>query len=343
MDREVFIDKKVIDFFNKNFINCKIQCDDKGEGEKLKNKFKVSAFPTLMFIDKNSNVIHCMAGAPDPNGLISFAKEAIDPTKNLYFKLKRYKEGDRDDKTVSNYFNSLLEASRVKQARKDFEIYFNKITDSKKKSLFIYNQISKIGFAPFTPTFEYIENNKSHYAKLVGEEVVEKFIFMHYLGYFSSALKSNEDNKEKYLLKFKQKGYKYYDEIVDYLYVFDAVWNKEQKNKDKEFTKRASKFISTYGYDKDIYALSFVHMLGNLTWGHDKGIEGVEWMRELLKKERNIRYLRTYFYILQRNLRWDESKEIAIEIRGYYLKNGMSTKRIDNEIADISRLKKKYR
>jgi thiol:disulfide interchange protein len=64
MSNEIFPQATVGTFFNSNFINCKVQCDDKGVGVELGKKYQISAYPTLMFVDKNGNVVHSTAGAP---------------------------------------------------------------------------------------------------------------------------------------------------------------------------------------------------------------------------------------------------------------------------------------
>ena len=54
--RNVFTKAPVADFFNENFINVKDDME-KGEGIKLKDQFGVTAFPTLLWIDGDGNVV----------------------------------------------------------------------------------------------------------------------------------------------------------------------------------------------------------------------------------------------------------------------------------------------
>ena len=61
MDKEVFIDASVADFFNSNFINAKFDME-KGEGLELKAKYGVQAFPTYIFLDATGNMIHQIVG-----------------------------------------------------------------------------------------------------------------------------------------------------------------------------------------------------------------------------------------------------------------------------------------
>src|SRR6478752_6799571 len=49
MTQDVFPQEKVGTYFNSQFINCKIQCDDKGIGVEIGKKYQINAYPTLMF------------------------------------------------------------------------------------------------------------------------------------------------------------------------------------------------------------------------------------------------------------------------------------------------------
>ncbi len=72
----VFPDKQLGDYFNSNFINAKIDME-RGEGPTLAAKFKVRAYPTLFFIDPNTQEIVVQAlGYREVQDLLSIAKQA---------------------------------------------------------------------------------------------------------------------------------------------------------------------------------------------------------------------------------------------------------------------------
>ena len=50
---------------------------EKGEGKELAKKYQVRAFPTLLFIDKNGNVVERTMGAKSPQVLLEIAQEVL--------------------------------------------------------------------------------------------------------------------------------------------------------------------------------------------------------------------------------------------------------------------------
>lgn len=56
MSSKTFTSKEVGKFFNKNFINVKMDME-KGEGVALSKKYPITAYPTLLFINAEGEVI----------------------------------------------------------------------------------------------------------------------------------------------------------------------------------------------------------------------------------------------------------------------------------------------
>ena len=340
--KNIFPQSKVGDYFNPRFINCKIQCDDKGVGEKLSKKYEIVAYPTLMFIDGEGNIIHSMAGAPGADGLINFAKEACQPM-NLVVLEKRFKSGDRSEKIVRTYFEKMKAAYRTVKASRDFKQYFNTLSDDKKCSELSYVLIKLMGITPFTPIFEYFENNQSKYYKYASKEMVQKFISSSYLSYLLGLQRSNIKEYEIAKQKFIKKKKTYCKEYLAYLNIYETTFKEDLKGQVlvDEYSKRGTQFLNKYGY-KPNYVLSLVSLLGNLSWGKDQSLDGITWIEKLLSKDRNPNYLRTYNYILQRNHKWDKSKEVLMEMRKYNSSINKSTARIDDQIKKIEEYKNKY-
>ena len=59
MEREVFIQKDVSDFFNTHFINLKLAIDKNTE---IANKYSVTSVPTYLFLDSAGNMQHVGKG-----------------------------------------------------------------------------------------------------------------------------------------------------------------------------------------------------------------------------------------------------------------------------------------
>lgn len=96
MSNNVFPQKSVGDFFNANFINMKVDME-KGEGLTLRKQYGVSAYPTMMLIDGDGEVVQQIKGARGADALIDWAKKAALPNKSLTQKLQeKYDAGERD-------------------------------------------------------------------------------------------------------------------------------------------------------------------------------------------------------------------------------------------------------
>ena len=104
-----FPDKAVGDFYNSTFINAKIDME-KGEGIDIAKKYQVRAYPTLLFIDGDGELVHRAVGAVDAAGLLKLGKVANDPTKQLSGLMKRYDKGDRDAEFLKSYANIAKES-----------------------------------------------------------------------------------------------------------------------------------------------------------------------------------------------------------------------------------------
>ncbi|ARK12783.1 thioredoxin fold domain-containing protein [Fibrella sp. ES10-3-2-2] len=75
MDKEAFADSSIASFFNKNFINYKVNAE-KGEGIALAKKYSVTGYPALLFIYPNEKVIYRTGGYDGVDNLLIEAKKA---------------------------------------------------------------------------------------------------------------------------------------------------------------------------------------------------------------------------------------------------------------------------
>lgn len=62
MANQVFTQPAVGDYFNKHFVNLKMDME-KGEGKTLATRYAVSAYPTLLILDAEGNVLKKIVGA----------------------------------------------------------------------------------------------------------------------------------------------------------------------------------------------------------------------------------------------------------------------------------------
>jgi len=332
MSKDVFPQEKVGSFFNPQFINCKIQCDDKGVGEELGKKYQINAYPTLMFLDKNGEMIHSGVGGLSPEGLIELAKISTNPDRNLLSLIKEWNAGNREESFVTKYFRALKSGYRYEKLNSDFLAYFEELSDSKKTEKKTFELVQFIKVQPFTPVFEYIETNHKKYNKTVGQEEIDKFIADGYLWHLQA--KIGPDKRDEYEMakeKFKAKKYPYYNEFAMFYSPFEVMDSKGGVDI-KEYMKRGTAFLDKYGKKNDSYTLALTSLLGNCVGRPNEGVDGIKWMEDLLARNRDPKYLSLYFYITWRNFQFEKALGIGNEIREIAIKENKSTKQIDSQI-----------
>ncbi|MEL6672955.1 MAG: thioredoxin fold domain-containing protein [Bacteroidota bacterium] len=95
MNRNTFPNDKVGTFFNKNFVNYKLDME-KGEGLEFARKYQVAAYPTLLFINPDGEVVHKILGYQAPNELLREGTKANDPARNPRLVAAEYKAGSKE-------------------------------------------------------------------------------------------------------------------------------------------------------------------------------------------------------------------------------------------------------
>ena len=83
--RDVFTNNEVADYFNEHFISLKVDCE-KGEGPQLRERFGVSSYPTLLFIDGSGKMVNKILGASPAPAFLVKVKEGLDPENSLFAK-----------------------------------------------------------------------------------------------------------------------------------------------------------------------------------------------------------------------------------------------------------------
>ncbi len=111
MSKNVFPLPEVGEFFNKNFINLKLDMEE-SDGVSFGHKYPVSAYPTLYFIDGEGKVVKVTKGGKQADGLISFGNEALKSFDRSGKYEEKYNQGDRSYDLMMNYVKALNAAGK---------------------------------------------------------------------------------------------------------------------------------------------------------------------------------------------------------------------------------------
>lgn len=347
LDAEVFSKKEAGDYFNEKFVNLKIQCDDKGEGVELGKRYKIMAYPTLMFMDADGNAMHSAAGGTSVQGLIELSKVATDPNRNQLTLINKFKAGERDHAFLAKYFEMLIKSYQNEKATADFNQYFASLSKSQKLTKNTYDLMEVVKPAPFSAPFEFLENNKETFYKSVGKDKVDQTIANRYLWYMKAlqddAMSANDwTNFNNKMSIFKSKKYPYYDEYAAFYKVYSAKTTDGTDYDIPLYMERGTDFLNKYGKNNPQYAQALTSLLGNLTGRKDQTVTGIKWMEDLIARDDNPSYYRTYFYITWRNRQYDKAIEIANKMKSHAIANNQSTEEADKNIQMMEEYKVKY-
>ena len=76
MAATTFKDAEVAEFFNNEFINLKIEMEKNPDGRDIARQYGVNAYPTLLIIDSDGNLVKKTIGFKSKDALMAFAGSA---------------------------------------------------------------------------------------------------------------------------------------------------------------------------------------------------------------------------------------------------------------------------
>lgn len=111
MAREVFTQDEVGAFFNKHFINLKVDME-KGEGPQIAQKYRVSSYPTFLFLDEKGETIHLAKGGRPADQFIGQGKAALIKNDKSGEYAEKYEEGERSPEFLLAYAQALQKSAK---------------------------------------------------------------------------------------------------------------------------------------------------------------------------------------------------------------------------------------
>ena len=109
MDARVFPSKKLGAYFNKNFINVKLDME-KGDGLEVKNIYEVGVFPTFLFVAGDGRLVHRKVGYLGVKELLNEAVTANDPKNNMAAQNEQFAKGEDDEGFLKKFLYTKFQA-----------------------------------------------------------------------------------------------------------------------------------------------------------------------------------------------------------------------------------------
>lgn len=173
MDKNVFSDVSVGEYYNENFINVKIDME-KGEGPGLARKYKVRAYPSFLFVDGNGDLVHRGIGYQPVEQFLALGQAASDTENGIGSLEKRFKRGDREPEFLYDLakmkidmmdgghkpiVNAYLETQEDWTSDKSMELIFHTVDDVNSEM------------------FKFFADNKMSFEKIFGRAYMENKVF----------------------------------------------------------------------------------------------------------------------------------------------------------------------
>lgn len=252
MDKNVFPDKAVGEYFNKNFINVKIDME-KGEGILFAKAYKVRGFPSFVFIDAKGNMLHKSLGSREAKDFIGLGEAASDPDRQVITLQNRYNEGEESPEFLKRYAEALSGAG-FEEAGKVAEEYLatQKDWNTEANLNFIYEQAPWRGESKLS---DYLKANRTAFYKYIEQEKVDgKIKFLLQSSFRSKPGITEAQIAKAYTEVFGDKGQYMTDEYLVQKHMYSR-----KKEDHTKFFELATAFFNKYDVEDS-------NLLNEMAW-----------------------------------------------------------------------------
>jgi len=170
MAANVFTQEKVGDFFNGRFINMKIDME-KGDVD-FRAKYSVRAYPTLLFINGEGEIIKKKVGGQRADGLIKLGREALSLYENVDEMDELFAQGKNDATFLRKYVKALNNAGKPSAKAANQYLRAQKDLTTKENLLFIYDAVNSAD----SRVFDLLIKHRAAIEELKSKKEVNKLI-----------------------------------------------------------------------------------------------------------------------------------------------------------------------
>lgn len=218
MDQNIFSDASAGSFFNKHFVNIKVDAD-KSSSYHFTDKFDISGLPALLILDENGDLLARSDGAiTDVDEFIDFGQSALyqvhPETGPWHESRKQYENGERSlDFLVDHAFNLLDAQADDSEINELVKVYWE---TSSSQDLTDENNL--IMYLVFTDNLDHeltrqFISQKEEILEKYGEDLVnEKYISLIEINLYD-AIETHNNNKYEAVKSFSYEVFKDSDSI----------------------------------------------------------------------------------------------------------------------------------
>jgi thiol-disulfide isomerase/thioredoxin len=189
MAKNVFTNDTAADFYNKNFVNAKIDMEN-GEGIEIAKKYGIQAYPTLLYINSDGTQMHRICGAGNVKSFVADGEDAMSPNKQLASITKTFNVATLTSEIAASYFSMLDKACQNFDS--EINTYFSSVKENELTSRGNWGIIYQYVNDYYSKAFQVFEKNKDAFSKLYSYDSVETKLNSVYANGIWTALKKKE-------------------------------------------------------------------------------------------------------------------------------------------------------
>ncbi|MCB0550430.1 MAG: thioredoxin family protein [Phaeodactylibacter sp.] len=304
MSREVFPDEKVGEFYNRHFINMKLDMEA-GEGLTFRKAYPVSAFPTLFFINGKGEVVEKVRGAQDVDGFLKLGEKVLGLADNSAQYAEEYDKGNRDPELIYKYVRALNKAGKPSLR------IANEYLDNQAElgTEFNLRFILEAAVEADSKIFTMLVNNRKALEGIVGEEAVREQI---HTACQATVRKAIEFEHEALLQEAADKMKKHYPEKAEAFELSSQLDFYRHTGDAKNFTKTSKKYAKKVAADDpdELNKLSS-EMAERFSNDQSAMKEAEELAGQAAEKGQQYQYYLNYAQILYLNGKQGEARNAA--------------------------------
>lgn len=336
MDKRVFKNQTVGEFYNTNFINIKMDME-KGIGIQLAKKYRIRAYPTFLYLDEKGEILHKVAGYHNEEKFIAVGRKALNPQFRLGELDRYYNVGVRKPKFLYKYAYAKKLASD-KTHRVIVKEYLDTQNDwSTPENLqFIYD------FAESTRSrhFNYMLDNKQLFVEKFSEATMDGRIQKLVNGRLDFIMNQKGDVAREFTDAYKLFGKVYGEDATGRFAGFKMTYYRSQGNTDG-FAKAAIEYVENMrGITADelnSISRTFVEVI-------DDGAmleKAVVWQKKAIKMDNSYSHYYTLAALYAKMSNKKKAKKAAKKALKIGKKTKEDTSAVKQLMSDIKNIKKK--
>lgn len=189
MEEYIFTDLEVGNFYNKNFINVRLDMEEY-PGAELAERYSVSVYPSLLFVNGNGEIIHRGCGSMDSSEFLALGQVALSDDVNLSAYEQKYDAGERSAEFMMDYL-SLLESVCL-DAEGFASDFLGDLEPSELMESAGWAVLASYQWDIFSTEFDYLLQNMSAFEDAIGKEAVHAKLYDSYLSQYQEVYESQD-------------------------------------------------------------------------------------------------------------------------------------------------------